>query len=423
MELTKTKFKRTEMGMIPEDWIVLPIRQIAKNEDGGIKIGPFGSALKKELLVKRGYKVYGQENVYENNLTIGDRYISKEHFYKLKSCEIVEGDFLVSMMGTVGQCMIVQNLTETGIMDSHLLRIKLNEKTVHNRYFEHTFKSIITYNQVKRLSVGGIMEGLSSKIIKQIQIPLPPTLSEQKAIATALSDVDEMIAKLEKLIEKKKAIKQGAMQQLLTPPHKGGKRLEGFEGEWVEKRLGDLVEVIHGGGTPSRAVKEFWNGNIPWATVKDFSCFNPNSTEEYISELGLKNSSTRVVETGTIILATRMAIGKVSMYNVPVSINQDLKALNFKKGVSAEFMFNWFLKNSNTLEQLGNGSTVMGISVSDLKNLKVQIPMDTIEQHAIAQTLNAMNLEISEIENKSFKIAEIKQGMMQELLTGRTRLI
>ncbi len=93
-------FKHTEVGDIPNDWDAAPITQVIL-ESNGIKIGPFGSQLKKELLTKEGYKVYGQENVYEKTMEVGTRYISREHFLKLSSCEIKAGDFLISMMGTM----------------------------------------------------------------------------------------------------------------------------------------------------------------------------------------------------------------------------------------------------------------------------------------------------------------------------------
>ena len=95
-------------------------------------------------------------------------------------------------------------------------------------------------NEIEELSTSGAQKNLNIELFRPFLIPLPPTLTEQKAIATALSDVDALITSLEQTITKKKAIKQGAMQQLLTPPHKGGKRLPGFEGEWVEKTLGEV---------------------------------------------------------------------------------------------------------------------------------------------------------------------------------------
>jgi type I restriction enzyme S subunit len=180
-----------------------------------IKIGPFGSALKKEFLTKEGYKVYGQENVYERNMIIGDRFISAEHFRKLNSCEVKPGDFLISMMGTVGKCLIVPTYIKAGIMDSHLLRLRLEPSKLKAEFLAQLFQTRIISNQVKQLSVGGIMEGLSSKIIKLLQLPVPD-IEEQTAIATFLSDMDAEIAALEAKLAKARQLKQGMMQELLT---------------------------------------------------------------------------------------------------------------------------------------------------------------------------------------------------------------
>jgi len=225
-------YKNTEVGMIPKDWDASNIIKVI-DKTNGIKIGPFGSQLKKELLTSSGFKVYGQENVYDKNMEVGDRYISKEHFKKLNSCEVKAGDFLISMMGTIGKCMILPDKFEAGIMDSHLIRLRLDKEKLNSELLLHFFSSQILNSQVKKFSVGGIMDGLSSKIVKQIQLPLPTTKAEQTAIATALNDGDALIQKLEQLLTKKRNIKTGAMQELLKPK-------EGWVWTTVEK-LGTVV--------------------------------------------------------------------------------------------------------------------------------------------------------------------------------------
>jgi len=202
--------------LAPKDgWVVKSILELVKG-NAGIKIGPFGSALKKELLVDSGYKVYGQENVFEKSVNVGGRFITHQHFNKLKSCELKPNDFIVSMMGTVGKCMIMPNDMEEGIMDSHLLRLRLDFKKIEIYYLVHFFSTMAFLNQVSKYSVGGIMDGLSSKIIKRIEIPLPINLKEQTRIATILSDMDNELAQLEEKHNKYQQLKQGLMQNLLT---------------------------------------------------------------------------------------------------------------------------------------------------------------------------------------------------------------
>ena len=264
---------------------------------------------------------------------------------------------------------------------------------------------------------GTSIKGVTVENIAQMEIELPPQ-EEQTAIAEALSDIDNLISSQQKLIEKKKAIKQGTMQELLT----GKKRLPGFSGKWTNTTLGRCFSKIVGGGTPSRAISEFWNGEIPWATVKDFATFNPYKTQEYISEAGLNHSSTHLIPKGTLITSTRMGIGKIVIYYVDVAINQDLKALFVSDDVSKEYIYHLFGMVGKIIESLGNGSTVKGIRIEQLKNLSIVLPKKN-EQQAIAQVLSDMDSEIEQLEKKLAKYQQIKQGMMQELLTGRIRLV
>ncbi len=281
------------------------------------------------------------------------------------------------------------------------------------------FMSYVLYDMnLNQYSESSAQPGLSVKKLLELEYPIPQNKEEQTAIAEVLSDVDSLISSLQKLIEKKKAIKQGAMQELLT----GKKRLPGFSGKWTNATLGRCFNKIVGGGTPSRAIPEFWNGEIPWATVKDFATFNPYKTQEYISEAGLNHSSTHLIPKGTLITSTRMGIGKIVIYYVDVAINQDLKALFISDDVSKEYIYHLFGMVGKIIESLGNGSTVKGIRIEQLKNLSIVLPKKN-EQQAIAQVLSDMDSEIEQLEKKLAKYQQIKQGMMQELLTGRIRLV
>ena len=185
----------------------------------GIKIGPFGSQLKKEYLLEDGlYKVYGQENVYTQDFSIGNRYLNREKFRQLQSCEVRSGDFLISTMGTIGKCAIVPNGICSGIMDSHLIRLRINEQKLMPEYLLHLFSEELGYlkGQTSKLSVGGIMDGLSTKIVNALNVFYPEDLSEQKAIAEFLSSMNTEIQTLEQQLTKYRQFKQGMMQQLLT---------------------------------------------------------------------------------------------------------------------------------------------------------------------------------------------------------------
>src|SRR5690606_21138891 len=145
------------------------------------------------------------------------------------------------------------------------------------------------------------------------------------------------------------------------------RRLPGFSGEWEAKRGGDVVTSVTGGGTPSRTRSELWNGPIPWMTVKDVATGAGKTTSGSIPAEGLKNSASRLVAAGTLILCTRMAVGKTTIMDVDVAINQDLKALSFKSGVSVSFIKRLFEMLQNQIEDNAGGSTVKGISIGDVR--------------------------------------------------------
>jgi len=391
MEIQKG-FKRTDIGLIPNDWDTFYITQVIETTNG-IKIGPFGSQLKKELLTSSGYKVYGQENVYEKDMELGNRYISKEHFKKLSSCELKEGDFIISMMGTIGKCMMVPCKYEAGIMDSHLIRIRLNKSKIDSELLLHYFSSSILTNQVNKLSVGGIMDGLSSKIVKNISVPLPPTKAEQAAIAEALNDADALITELEKLIAKKKAIKQGAMQELLKP--KAG---------WEVRLLGDFLDYEQ----PTKYV------------VADTEYNDHNQTPVLTAGktfiLGYTNEEFGVFNNHPVIIFDDFTTA-TKYIDFPFKVKSSaMKILKPKKDVNLRFVF-------ELMQTIKFDSTDhKRYWISEYRNIEVKVPRPDEQDH-ISKILSDMDAEIEVLEKKLDKYKMLKQGLMQNLLTGKIRLI
>ncbi|MGR5412850.1 restriction endonuclease subunit S [Vibrio astriarenae] len=185
---------------------------------------------------------------------------------------------------------------------------------------------------------------------------------------------------------------------------------------WSAYNLGDLASKIEGGGTPSRTVVEYWNGGIPWATVKDLKGVRLSSTLEYISTVGLEESASKLVPANTMILASRMAVGKAVVFDREVTINQDLKAFYPNKNLLAEYLLQWYLSKSELIESLGTGSTVKGIKLDDIKTLPIDLP-PLPEQKKIAAILTSVDDVIEKTQAQIDKLKDLKTGMMQELLT------
>lgn len=299
--------------------------------------------------------------------------------------------------------------------------IKALPQGVDKEFLYHTLKREDLFEYIDLLSrrTSG-QTGVDLTNLKAFELSIPVLTDEQATIAKALSDVDSLISSLQKLIEKKKAIKQGAMQELLT----GQKRLPGFSGEWSKQQLGDICDIING-GTPSTSIAEFWNGNILWCTPTDITRCSTKyiyTTESKITESGLKASSATLLPKGALLLCSRATIGEVRIAGNAICTNQGFKSLIVRQNISSEWLYYMVhVLKFNMLEK-AIGSTFLEISKKDLAELDIIVPEFT-EQKAIAQVLSDMDSEIELLEKKLAKYQQIKQGMMQELLTGRIRLV
>lgn len=192
--------------------------------------------------------------------------------------------------------------------------------------------------------------------------------------------------------------------------------------DWRIQELGSLCSRIVGGGTPSRNVKSFWEGDIPWATVKDISGFNATNTIEHISKEAINMSATQVIPSGTIIIATRMSVGNPVIYSVDTAINQDLKAIFTKDEVNKEYLVYFLRAITPMLDEIASGTTVKGLSLDVLTKQKVLMPTNEAEQRSIATALADVDALIEAKRALLEKKRAIKQGTMQELLTGNRRL-
>lgn len=268
-------------------------------------------------------------------------------------------------------------------------------------------------------SVGSTMVNLNQAALARLPIQCPP-LPEQRAITEALSDVDGLLGALEALIAKKRAIKQAAMQQLLT----GKTRLPGFNGEWEVKRLGDLAD-IHSGATPSTQVPGNWDGDIPWCTPTDITGTPGKyltSTERRITRQGFASCAASLLPRGALLLCSRATVGELKIATTPICTNQGFKSLVCKQGTSNEFLYYLLLTLKPALIERSSGSTFLEIGTRDVASLQALVPTKE-EQTAIATVLSDIDAEIAALEARRDKARAIKQGLMQQLLTGRVRLV
>jgi type I restriction enzyme, S subunit len=406
----KPGYKQTEVGVIPEDWGVSKV-----GAEFEIQLGKMLDAEKNTGLPK---PYLGNKAVQWNRIDISDLQTMAMSRSDLERFRLRHGDLLVCEGGEVGRAAIWEAPIEECYYQKALHRLRplrgfnprlmlalLQYWTDHGKLADYVSQTSIAHLTREKF----------------IEVPMPvPTPDEQHAITTVLSDVDALIALLDRLIAKKRDIKQATMQQLLT----GKTRLPGFNEEWKVRKLGEIADIVSG-GTPSTTVAKFWRGNIKWCTPTDITRTSGKyltDTEKHISEAGLKYSSANLLPIGSLLLCSRATIGEVKIAASIVCTNQGFKSLICSKDVCNEFLYYVILTIKPKLVEKAIGSTFLEISKKDTASLEIALP-SLPEQQAIATVLSDMDAEIAALEQKRDKTRALKQGMMQELLTGKTRLL
>lgn len=244
-----------------------------------------------------------------------------------------------------------------------------------------------------------------------LDIKIPhPTISEQEDIAVVLVEVDELINLVEKQIDKKKAIKQGAMQKLLT----GKRRLPGFFGEWEKTVLG-TVSSFYTGGTPSKKREDWWNGDIPWISSSDLTedAIISVNINRYISKDALEHSATRICPKDAVLVVSRVGVGKVAVAPCELCTSQDFTTIVPSRH-NSHFLAYMLIPIMKELAMQAQGTSIKGVTVEDIQ--KIIIPTPTIdEQNQIVDILANMDSEIEALEQKLAKYRQVKQGIARAI--------
>ncbi len=347
-------------------------------------------------------------------------FVSVRKATSLSSNLAYPGDLIFTQRGTLGQVSIApDNGFERYLISQSQMKVSVNSARHDPLYVFQYFSSHSGQKQITSSAIQTGVPHTNLGILRGYRFPAPP-LTEQRAIAEALSDMDALLDGLARLIAKKRALQQAAMQQLLT----GQTRLPGFTGEWEVTRLGDLAEIISG-GTPSTREPSYWNGGIRWCTPTDITSNAGKyltDTERTISRDGLSNSGAVMLPAGALLLCSRATIGEVKIAAVPICTNQGFKSLVCRAQVNNEFMYYKLLTMKQQMIERAFGSTFLEISTRNVAALEVVTPAHD-EQTAIATVLSDMDAELQALEARRDKTRALKQAMMQALLTGQIRLV
>lgn len=417
--MKETRFKDTEIGMIPEEWSLYYFDDtfsfFSNNTLSRDMLGGKGEMYDihyGDVLIKYG-SILNAEN--EDIPSINEAYCYKtQHIIK-------DGDIIIADTAedeTAGKVCEVQNVGNKRIVSGlHTMWVRPKEDVFAATYLGYAMNGDIYHNQLLRFIQGTKVCSISKTAIKETYIITPP-IKEQRRIASALTSIDNLISSLGKLIEKKKNVKQGTMQQLLT----GKTRLKGFSEPWVEKIISDIA-TTSSGGTPSRSIPDYYNGKTKWFTTSELHDNYLYDSVEHITKEALNKSSAKVFPMNTILMAMYGAtIGKLGILKEDSATNQACCAI-ICNNIDEIFLFYVLLYNRKSIIERGCGAGQPNISQKIVNNLSFLVPQSLAEQRAIASILTKMDDEITALEAKRAKCEAIKQGMMQQLLTGKIRLI
>ncbi|WP_168345783.1 restriction endonuclease subunit S [Rhizobium laguerreae] len=327
-------------------------------------------------------------------------------------------DILLTKDGALGRIGLVGE--ETICINQSVAILRANNR-IQPQFLALLLQADLYQKRMIEDAGGSTIKHIYITIVNRMPIAVPESKIEQRAIAAALSDVDAALEGLERLIAKKRDLKQAAMQQLLT----GKIRLPGFSGEWELKRLAEIGD-IRSGGTPSTSQAHLWDGEIPWCTPTDITALDGrkylSETARTISAAGLRSSSAETIPPQSLIMTSRATIGECAINSVAITTNQGFKNIVPFDGYDVEFLYYLMTTKKDDLIALCGGSTFLEIGKKQLTSFILAVPKERDEQSAVAAVLSDMDTELAAVRAQRDKTRLLKQAMMQELLTGRIRL-
>jgi type I restriction enzyme S subunit len=424
MEL-KPGYKQTEMGVIPEDWESTTVSGIASSAQNAIVGGPFGSELVTRDYVDHGVPVIRGQNLTSGSVSGNFVFVTPAKAISLGANLARAGDIVFTQRGTLGQVSLVPEVPfERYLVSQSQMKLSVNREVADPLFFYYVFSSVEQQKYIRLNTIQTGVPHINLGILRKIPVQLPGTL-EQRAIAGALSDVDALIGALDQLIAKKRDLKQAAMQQLLT----GQKRLPGFgkteecyrhtligaiPDDWEVRALQDGAKLVSGHHVLAHHCNTDGRG-VPYITgPADF----PNGA---IQHTKFTERPATICRSGDILVTVKgSGAGSMVLSDGEYCISRQLMAIRVTHW-DTRYVYSSLLLDSTRIGSAATG-LIPGLSRGDLLHKQVVVaPLP--EQIAITAVLSDMDAEIAALEARRDKTRALKQGMMQELLTGRIRLV
>ncbi len=397
-------YKQTEVGVIPEDWDDRDLGDVIVSLEAGVSVNSIDkdkNVSAHDMSILKTSCVIGGKFIPEECKTIVDRDLHRAKLNPRKDT------ILFSRMNTpalVGECGYVDRDYPNLFLPDRLWMTRHDNNAPHCvRWLAYLLSSRLFNRVIKESATGtsGSMKNISKSSLLGVRIPFPPTKAEQEAIAEALSDADALIESLAQLLAKKRHLKQGAMQELLT----GKQRLPGFSGEWEVKRLGDVASLYQ---PVTISANQFKDSGYP--------VYGANGIVGHFDKFNHETWQVTVTCRGSTCGTVNRTVDKCW-------ITGNAMVVNCEESAQVDKAYIYYLLSSKDLSICITGTGQPQIVRTPLSNYELNIPINVDEQTAIATILSDMDTEIAALEEKLAKARHLKQGMMQELLTGRIRLV
>lgn len=410
-------YKQTELGIIPEDWEIVRLGDIGNFSKG--------AGISREDVQTGNIPAIRYGEIYTtHNYCIQIFYSYIDTVVAQHAKMLSYGDILFACSGEtkedIGKSVAYVN-DIIAYAGGDIIVLSPDQSCYDSRFMGYATNAAYVVSQKSAKGQGDAVVHISKDSLAEIMLYVPQNKDEQQAIAEALSDIDGLIATLDKKIAKKRLIKQGAMQQLLT----GKKRLPGFSDPWVEKKFSDLYRYASEGGTPDTNNMRFYaNGDVPFVKIEDTETKYIESCNSFITSEGINNSSAWIVPVNSIIYTNGATIGNVSINKIPVATKQGILGIIPSSIINLEFMYYLLLSQNFKCEVDSRQAkgTFATIILKSLDEIPIYLPLNQMEQIAIATILTDMDKEIADLEAQRDKYRLLKSGMMQKLLTGQIRL-
>ncbi|MBF8766307.1 restriction endonuclease subunit S [Pseudomonas putida] len=403
--------------MIPTDWEVKKIGELCEYHNG--------TSLEHLFNSRNGLRVISIGNYStEGRYIHRDSYISSSHRKNIEKFVLNKGDLAMSLNdktstgAILGRALLIDNDNEF-VFNQRTMRLRPKNSVIPS-FLHHAINGDYLHGALVSLAKPGTQIYINTDDVVNLLVPVPP-VAEQHAIAIALSEMDTLISSLDQLIAKKRDIKLASMQQLLT----GQKRLPGFSGKWKVKRLGDVASFLKGKGLAKSELVPY--GADPCIHYGELFTLYPETIGEVISRTTGSREALRSIANDVLMPTsdvTPRGLAKASCVTVDgVILGGDILVIRSdSKQIDGSFLSYVIRSHEDQVLQFVSGSTVFHLYGSDMKKFTFSLP-PVPEQTAIVNILSDMEGELAKLESRRQQTTQLKQGMMQELLTGRTRLI